>query len=114
MPADDFLWTPSNQSGLNRNPKVAEIVYDDGYVLSVKAGINNNPFDGEFQFTNIDTTTAKAIDDFLSARGGYTSFLWTPPAPWDVQKRWRCKSWGWVYQGGVIVGVRAKFDEWFQ
>lgn len=114
MPADDFTWTPSKQSGFNREPKTAGIVYDDGYELSVKAGINNNPLKGEFQFTNVDTTVAKAIDDFLSARGGYQSFLWTPPAPWNTQRRWRCKSWGWVYAGGVIVGVRATFEEWFQ
>lgn len=115
MAADEFLWQPSNTSRAAREPRVNGIQYGDGYAQESPDGLNNNPLNLDLVFRNVNQTDiATPIDEFLSSKKGSISFLWTPPAPFATQRRFKCKVWDFVWEGGVIMGVTARFEEKFQ
>jgi phage-related protein len=59
------------------------------------------------------TPTLLALNTFFETQAGYKKFLWTQPPPFNTegQKLFVCPSWGWVYQGGLIIGFRATFEQ---
>jgi phage-related protein len=87
----DFAYVPSYPAERGGAFKVKRAEFGEGYVQTAADGIN--PFAQEWvlTFENIDTTTAKAITDYLEGKGGHTTFTWTPPSPWNTEIRVICE-----------------------
>lgn len=71
---------------------VREATFGDGYTQSSPAGLNHIRKVLTLQWNNLSLVNAKAITDFLEARGGTEPFWWKPPSE-PTQIKWTCKEW---------------------
>jgi len=113
---ETFSYTPSFETQAMMTPRTLVAQFGDGYVQEAGDGINAMLRPWDLVFSNRSaatgvTPTLKQINDFLTAHAGYVRFLWTQPPPFDIEgaKTFVCKEWSWVYSGGLICGIRAKF-----
>lgn len=88
-----FIWTPAYNSPVNFKPRTKTIVFGDGYEQRIRDGINSNLLTFNLRFEGKTLQEATAICHFLYARDGVESFLWTPPAPFNAVKRFKCEEW---------------------
>lgn len=86
-----FSYTPDFGATKKLQPRINSISFGDGYEQRATFGINNNPQTWNLSFSNRADSEAEAIDEFLTARGGMESFLWTPYN--ESQGRYICKEW---------------------
>lgn len=92
--------------------------FGDGYTQAAADGINNKSqswtvsFRGIIEPTCANIIAANEIMTFLDARGGWESFLWTPPAS-TVQGKYVSKNYGMQKSAGVIT-INATFIEVFR
>jgi len=110
----DFTFPPSTNSTGSVDPRTLESSYGGGYEQRSGDGLNNTPQKWNLLFTNRSITDLNTIHTFLKGKGGWQSFTWTPPAPFDTTEgeiRVKCKHWDWVYDGGDVVGITATFDQ---
>jgi phage-related protein len=77
---------------LEKEPKVMESKFGDGYSQRVADGINNNLQTWQISFTKRSGADVDAIYDFLEARGGVESFEWTPRGE-QTPRNFICKKW---------------------
>jgi len=106
-----FLWTPSISSEIAANPRVKTISFGDGYSQRTKDGINNNLLSLQLSFDGRTLIEAKAILHFLYTREGVESFLWTPPEPFNKQKRFICKEFPMSTSFFGAYNIRCTFEE---
>jgi len=59
-----------------------------------------------------NTAEADVIEDFLTARGGVESFLWTPPT--GSQGTYICESWTRQITGPGRFIINATFEQVFE
>lgn len=78
MPAD-FDFVLNYPVPLKRKPSVTSYKFGDGYSQRVGSGLNSNLQSWDVKASSLDTTTAIAIDSFLSTKGGTASFTWVNP-----------------------------------
>lgn len=115
---DTFNFTIYEGTQAKMTPRTLVAQFGDGYVQESADGINPMLRVWDVAFTNIPgvtgtTPTLKAINDFLTLQGGWQRFLWTQPPPFDIEgaKYFVCKDWSWVYEGGLLIGLRATFQQ---
>lgn len=115
-----FTFSPSNSSGGAVTPRKRKTQFGDGYVQEFADGINQVMRSWNLVFNNIQAynadatkTTLTSVNAFLEARAGWEKFQWTQPPPFDGEgaKWWVCEQWGWTYNGGLIIGMTARFDQ---
>lgn len=106
-----FLWTPSTSSEIMSRPRTKTISFGDGYSQRIKDGINNNLLSLNLNFEGRTLIEAKAILHFLYTREGVESFLWTPPEPFNKQKRFVCAEFPMNIQFFGAYNISCKFDE---
>lgn len=87
-----FTYAPDYQAQAQYKPRVRVAAFGDGYEQRVPFGINTNPQTWTLKFENRDNTEGTAIQSFLNARGGYDSFVWTPPGQ-SVSLKFVCREW---------------------
>lgn len=107
-----FTYTPDFGATKKFKPRVTAMSFGDGYEQRATFGINNNPQIWDLVFSNRSDTEAEAIDDFLIARAGVESFLWTPYN--ESQARFICREWSKSidqYNGNTIT---ATFEQVFE
>jgi len=101
-----FKWMPTSAE-LSRNPRVKSAQFGDGYGQDSPDGLNANLKTWELSF-KVAPETAKAIDDFLTARGGAERFNFI-----DLRAEtgvYVCKTWK-VNSQSPKVMVTATFKE---
>lgn len=106
-----FIYQPSYNSSLSREPKVLEARFGDGYAQRAADGINNNPQIWTLTFENISLVDADAIESFLSTAGGVTPFDWTPPG--KPSARFVCKQWSRTYGAPGSYNMNMTFEQDF-
>jgi phage-related protein len=106
-----FTWAPDSKANGTVTLAVRSAQFGDGYKQVVADGINNKSQSWPLTFTGlIDRVTP--IRDFLDARGGFQSFLWTPPL--GAQGYYRCATYTMQPMGGRLYQVTATFEQAFQ
>jgi len=87
-----FTYVPDRGFSSDITPSVLEIKFGDGYSQRVSEGVNSINQKWSLKFKNRSNAEADAILLFLSDRGGYESFDWTPPNS-STMVRVIAKSW---------------------
>jgi len=88
-----FFWRPSYGTNVTTTPRIISSKYGDGYEQRRPDGINNILIETTLNFENRDDLECLAINHFLKTRAGVESFLYIPSKPFDVLKRFLCRSW---------------------
>jgi phage-related protein len=110
---DTLTYTPHKATQVAIKPRVLRAQFGDGYVQEVADGINAMLPEWDLTWQNLHaatggTPTAADLNTFFKTQEGYKKFLWTPPAPLNVQGTFVCVEWNWVYDAGnMITGLRA-------
>lgn len=107
----NFFWTPSYNNTIQNTPKVKKMQFGDGYQQRTPDGINNILLNLDFSFDNRNNDEATAIIHFLTARRGVESFLFTPPPPYGVSKRFVCADWTDTRAFYNDISIKVKFEE---
>lgn len=106
-----FTWTPDSKPTGVATFATLSAKFGDGYEQVALNGINNKSQSWPLTFTGlIDRLTP--IRDFLDARGGAQSFLWTPPL--GAQGFYRCGEYTLQPMGGRLFQITATFKQAFQ
>jgi phage-related protein len=90
--------------------RVKGVQFGDGYSQAAGDGLNNKSQSWPIECVGTDAQI-KAIEDFLDAHGGHTSFNWTTPR--GAQALFRCPSYNSVPLGGGIFQLTATFAQSF-
>lgn len=110
----EFTWKPSvNNAPLSQSPRVRSIKFGDGYEQVLQDGINLSTIKMDLMFDGRDIDEATAILHFLETMAGWQSFIYTPPKPYNTQKKFRCKSWQFNQTFYNNYSVSASFEEAF-
>ena len=107
-----FTYTADFGATKKLTPKVTEISFGDGYAQRARNGLNTNPQTWDLSFSNRTDTEAEAIDAFLTARGGYESFDWTPYN--ESAGKYICKEWSKSIDGFNRNSIQASFIQVFE
>ncbi|MGW8422439.1 phage tail protein [Comamonas sp. HJ-2] len=105
-----FNWRPNSGPTQARQPKVRTAAFGDGYQQRVASGINASPRSWSLQFTRREADI-DAIEVFLNAHNGVTSFDWQPPT--GLPGKWICRSWSRTVTVRKVQGLEATFEEVF-
>lgn len=106
-----FFWKPSYDYSSEITPSVKTIRYGDGFTQDLANGINNIllPLNLPFNQRDLDQTTA--ILHFLYARNGVERFIFIPPAPYNVSKKFVCQKWSHRQTFYEQYNIEAVFEE---
>lgn len=96
---------------MERAPRIRSVKFGDGYEQRGQDGINANPQKWTLSFSGRSTAEGVAIEAFLLAQGGVTSFTWTPPG--GISSNWLCKSWTRTRTSYASDNLTAVFEEVF-
>lgn len=88
-----FIWQPTYNYSINNQPKVKVIKFNDGWEQRIADGISNQLLELELSFTLRTDAEAFAINHFFYARNGKDAFLFTPPPPFGILKKWVVEQW---------------------
>ncbi|WP_234775011.1 phage tail protein [Paraburkholderia tropica] len=109
--ADVFTWAPTVDSfSGDTTLRTRTAQFGDGYAQKAADGINNRSTSFSLKFAG-DASKLTAIYAFLDARGGATSFLWTPPL--REQLLFTCEKYTEPVKDGNVYTMTATFDQSF-
>ena len=106
-----FVWQANYSSSVNVNPKVASTKMGDGYEQRMRDGINNVLLVLDLVFENRSLTETTAITHFLYTRAAVDAFIFYPPPPFNVQKKFVCPSFQDRYVFFDNYTIQATFNE---
>lgn len=111
---DTFAWRRYvAEPSCETNFQVSEAQFGDGYAQAAAAGLNNVQDTWAFDIEGHRTDDQlAAIEAFLRAHGGATSFLWTPPN--GVQGLYRCQTLKRTDLGDGWQRLSVSFKQTFQ
>ena len=106
-----FFWRPSYNYSLKFEPRNRVITFGDGYEQRASDGIQNNLMIIDLQFETRGEDEATAILHFFHSRNGSEAFVFYPPKPYNVPKKFRSPNWdmGVSFQGNF--SIRSTFTE---
>lgn len=106
-----FIWKPSYNGQSDHEPSITFIKFGDGYSQRVSRGINNDLLIIDYIFDLRSTSETTAIIHFLKQRNSVEMFLFTPSAPYNIEKRFVCRK----FQQAPIFkdnhSIKATFEE---
>ena len=105
-----FTFSPSYSVSQTVTPRVKSIQFGDGYMQRVADGINTQPRQWSLVF-NGNEAEITAIENFLIAENGVSSFTWTPPT--GAQGNFICQSWSRTFSDFNNESLSATFVEVF-
>lgn len=108
-----FTYVPEFGASCEKNPAVTPIKFGDGYEARNRFGMNTNRQSWSLTFANRDASEATAIDNFLSARGGYEAFEWTPPGE-ASSLVFVCRRWTKSPQKANLFTIQATFEQVYE
>ena len=88
-----FFWKPSYGYNIKLEPRNRVIAFGDGYEQRVPDGIQNNLIHIDVNFPARGEAEATAMLHFLQSRNGAEAFVFYPPKPYNVAKKFRCPTW---------------------
>ena len=104
---------PSRDSGFSSRVRLRRASFGDGYVQTAADGLNAEQRTYRAAFNVRPHADIETVRAFLSARGGHTPFLFTPPGHAAAIK-WRCEQWeGPIRVSATHSTLRATFVEDF-
>lgn len=106
-----FTWKSSYKYSNESIPRVRKIQFGDGYTQRASDGISSILMSINFPFENIDINQYTAILHFLEKRKGVESFVFVPPAPYNIQKLFICEKWNIVQNFYNNYTITANFIE---
>ena len=86
-----FFWVPSYNDEITVRPSVRTIQYSEGYSQRIPSFINNSLIPINLKFELRTESETRAILHFLESRKASESFLFTPRAPYNIQKLFICQ-----------------------
>jgi phage-related protein len=92
--------------------KIRKVEFGDGYTQQSPDGLNTTIFSFNLTWENITTAQKNTIDNFLTARGGYQTFLWFNPEN-SVTYRIKCDTWTVKYNNPNVWTITATFKQVF-
>lgn len=92
--------------------RVLESQYGDGYTQTTADGLNAISQSYAVAWGLLTKTELTTFLDFLTAHGGHTPFLWTPPLA-SAAQQWKCKTWKPAPLGGGWHSLSCTFKESF-
>jgi phage-related protein len=107
----NFFWKPSYDSNVAVEPKVNTIKFGDQYEQRIPDGISNDLLKVDLIFSKRTQIETRAICHFLFTQKGKNYFLFTPPPPYNKQKRFKCSTWTSQYVFKDNHEIRAVFEE---
>lgn len=110
--AQTFIWKHAPGASGSIDFKIREAKFGDGYVQTVKDGINNVRQTWPLVF-NGNLADMQPIYDFLCEHGGAVSFLWTAPGT-NSAALWRSPKFTMTSVGGGIYSVSAELVRSYQ
>jgi phage-related protein len=117
---DTLPFNPSKSTQGKPSVRTLKARFGDGYEQRAADGINNvlrtwNAVWSNYHHVDADPNkpSLKALNDFFTTQGGWKKFLWVQPPPFDIEgaKTFVCDDWDWVYDEGLIVGIRATLEQ---
>jgi phage-related protein len=108
----DFTWVPDQGVGQDFEPQVDEAVFGDGYSQRAGRGINNIKETVQVAFTGRTRAEINAIDTFLRAANGVSTFNWTVQG--STQKKYTCESWSTNYNHDTDSSLSASFKRRYE
>ncbi|WP_401742136.1 phage tail protein [Stenotrophomonas geniculata] len=109
--ADAFTWCVRTEITGTGDFLVREAQFGDGYRQSASDGLNNETQQWPISVVGRADKIRAALE-FLRARKGGVSFLWTPPL--GVQGYYQCKSYTLTPHGNDVYTLSATFEQTFQ
>lgn len=103
---------PSTSTRRSMKPRVLMANFGDGYSMRAADGINHMPDAMEVCWSMLRPADAKVIRDFLTARRGTESFLWTAPRD-PAARQWVCLEWNTSYPNQTHEAINASFRQVF-
>lgn len=100
-----------DSSQLARAPALRRAKFGDGYSQAAPAGMNHNLRKFSVSISMKKGADIDAVDAFLSERGGYQMFWWTPPGA-STPALFVCETWS-VDESNLHAakGLSASFEE---
>ena len=91
-------------------PTVREVRFGNGFVKSMVFGLNQDLARWDLRFSNLTTTEANTIKNFLRDRKGSEAFDWTAPYASSASK-YKCKTWQISIPYANTYTISALFEE---
>ena len=91
-------------------PTVKEVKFGNGFVKSMVFGLNQDLARWDLRFSNLTTTEANTIKNFLRDRKGSEAFDWTAPYASSASK-YKCKTWQISIPYANTYTISALFEE---
>jgi phage-related protein len=109
----EFIWTPSYSSSVNNTPTVQAVKYGDGYEQRVSDNINANLIGMTLSFDKRRKKEATAILHFFHIRAATESFLFSPPEPYNPNRKrlFVCRGWTNTFNFFDNYSISANFFE---
>jgi phage-related protein len=108
-----FTWAADYGASKEKKPVVKRIQFGDGYSQRATFGLNTSPQKWSLRFSSISTSVADAIDAFLEAAGGVSTFDWTPPDTVTAGK-FICESWTRTIDRFGLYTITATFEQVYE
>tara|TARA_Y100000310_G_C20530234_1_gene738060 strand:- start:471 stop:1019 length:549 start_codon:yes stop_codon:yes gene_type:complete len=106
-----FSWKPAYNMTVNHEPTSTVIKFGDGYEQRLKTDINNDLIKMNLSFEGRDLREAAAILHFLDSRQGVDFFFFRPPQPYDLLKKFICKSFSTTVAFQNNLNISATFEQ---
>lgn len=100
---------PSYSSKKNSTYRVKKIPFGDGYKQRAKDGPNNKTVTWDLSWNSIPVAEVEAIETFLDACAGGTSFFYTVPR--DIERKYVCENFTRALESGATDSLSATFEE---
>lgn len=107
------ILTPDQGASYELVPRIKEISFGDGYVMSEADGLNSMSEVWALTWTGYTTAEVNQLDSFFRQHGGYMWFYWTPPNQAQA-KKFLCKRWSPTYRGPRDCDMTATFTQTFK
>lgn len=106
-----FFWKPSYSSDTELEPKIKLIKFGDGWEQRSRDGINNTLLKISYTFDKRSEDETLAICHFLEQMAGAESFIFVPPKPFGLTKKFKCSSYRERYNFYDNHTISANFEE---
>ena len=106
-----FIWKPAYNMSINHEPTSTVIKFGDGYEQRLKTDIHNDLIKMNLSFEGRDIREAAAILHFLDSRQGVELFFFRPPQPYDILKKFVCKSFNNTVAFQNHFNISATFEQ---
>ena len=106
-----FFWRPAYNYSVKLEPRNRVVNFGDGYEQRTPDGIQNNLLQIDLTFPTRGEAQASAILHFFHTRNASEGFVFYPPKPYNVAKKFRCPTWDSAVAFRGNYSIKAVFAE---